>query len=104
MALFIKIFLIVLLFICLFEMPYGYFQFVRFACFFGFVYLALVEKKADSGSIAFIYAFLALLFQPFIKIALGRFIWNIVDVSTAILLLGTIIYEFSGNRLKNPVK
>jgi hypothetical protein len=36
---------------------------------------------------------LALLFQPFIKIALGRTIWNIVDVAVAILLLVLIFTE-----------
>lgn len=33
------------------------------------------------------FASLALLFQPFIKIALGRTMWNIVDVIVAILLV-----------------
>lgn len=33
------------------------------------------------------FASLALLFQPFIKIALGRTIWNVVDVIVAILLM-----------------
>jgi hypothetical protein len=30
---------------------------------------------------------LAVLFQPFIKISLGRELWNIVDVSVAVALL-----------------
>lgn len=30
---------------------------------------------------------LALLFQPFIKIALGRILWNVVDVSVGVGLL-----------------
>ena len=34
-----------------------------------------------------IYGSLALLFQPFFKIALGRVIWNIVDVIVGIGLL-----------------
>ncbi len=33
------------------------------------------------------FASLALLFQPFIKIALGRTIWNVVDVMVAVLLV-----------------
>ncbi|GAQ14627.1 hypothetical protein MODO_2313 [Myroides odoratimimus] len=32
----------------------------------------------------FIYIVLVLLFQPFLKVALGRSIWNIVDVIVAI--------------------
>ncbi|MBP5375388.1 MAG: hypothetical protein J6Y38_03540 [Bacteroidaceae bacterium] len=34
-----------------------------------------------------------LLFQPFIKIALGRTMWNIVDVIVAILLVWLWIKE-----------
>ena len=29
----------------------------------------------------------ALLFQPFVKVALGRTMWNVVDVAVAILLI-----------------
>jgi hypothetical protein len=36
----IKIVLAVLFFICLFDMPYGYYQFVRFAGLIGFAILA----------------------------------------------------------------
>ena len=39
------------------------------------------------------FASLALLFQPFIKIALGRTMWNIVDVIVAILLVWLWIKE-----------
>ncbi len=35
----------------------------------------------------FIYVALALLFQPFFKIALGRQVWNIVDIVVAVGLL-----------------
>ena len=34
-----------------------------------------------------------LLFQPFIKIALGRTMWNIVDVIVAILLVVLVVKE-----------
>ena len=33
------------------------------------------------------FASLALLFQPLVKIALGRTMWNIVDVIVAVLLV-----------------
>ena len=34
-----------------------------------------------------VFIVLAVLFQPFAKIALGRLVWNIVDVAVAIYLL-----------------
>jgi hypothetical protein len=83
----IKIVLAVLFFLCLADMPYGFYQFVRFAAMIGFAYLAFLANKKDE---VFIYVGLALLFQPFMKITLGRTIWNIVDVIVGIFLLLSI--------------
>ena len=76
----LKVILSFLLFLCLFDMPYGYYQFVRFSAMVGFTYLAFLANKQTNNSSVFIYVVLALLFQPFVKIALGRTIWNIVDL------------------------
>lgn len=40
-----------------------------------------------------IYGALALLFQPFFKVALGRELWNMVDVVAAIGLLVSIFVK-----------
>ena len=45
------------------------------------------QKQAEM----IIYSGLALLFQPFFKIALGREIWNVVDVVVGIGLIGSLI-------------
>jgi hypothetical protein len=82
-----KITLSILLLGCLINFPYGYYQFVRFVAMFGLGYLALEAHHKNQSKQVFIYVALALLFQPFIKIALGRTIWNIVDVFVAIGLL-----------------
>ena len=71
-------------------MPYGYYQFVRFIAFLVFGYLAILELKIDKKEIAFVYGALALLFQPFLKIALGKTMWNVVDVIVAMALIATI--------------
>jgi hypothetical protein len=76
----IKIILAILMFICLADVPYGYFQFVRFAALVGFGILAIAASNEDNQTEMFIYGALALLFQPFFKIALGREVWNVVDV------------------------
>jgi lipoprotein signal peptidase len=41
--------------------------------------------------VAFTFAALAILFQPFLRIALGRTIWNIGDVIVAIGLILLIV-------------
>ena len=71
-------------------MPYGYYQFVRFGALVGFTLLAINAYEKGLTNYMIVYIGLALLFQPFIKIALGREIWNIVDVVVAIWLLTTI--------------
>jgi len=86
----IKIVLAVLFFLCLANMPYGFYQFVRFAGLIGFAILAYQANQQGRQTEMIIYGGLALLFQPFFKIALGREIWNIVDVVVGIGLLITI--------------
>jgi hypothetical protein len=83
----LKIILAILFFLCLGDMPYGYYQFVRFVAMVGFAYLAYSANEENNKNQVFVYIALALLFQPFIKIALGRTIWNIVDVSVGVGLL-----------------
>ena len=87
----IKIILSILLFVCLLNMPYGYYQFVRFAGFAGFAILSYKSNQKEKQTEMIIYGMLALLFQPFIKIALGRQIWNIVDVIIGICLILSIL-------------
>ena len=94
----IKIVLVVLLFACLFNFPYGYYQFVRFAALIGFGYLAYDANEKGYKNEVFVYIVLAILFQPFFKIALGRTLWNIVDVLVAIGLLLSL-FKFSNNKL-----
>lgn len=86
----LKIFLAILLFGCLIDFPYGYYQFVRFAALVGFGYLAFNANGQGYKNEAFVYLTLAILFQPFYKIALGRTLWNIVDVIVGIGLLLSI--------------
>lgn len=67
-------------------MPYGYYQLVRFMAMCGFTWLAY-QVGDNNEQRMWIYIALALLFQPFIKIALGRALWNIVDLVVGIWLI-----------------
>lgn len=91
----IKIILAILLLGCLLDMPYGYYQLVRFCGMIGFGFLAYQASQAQQQTQMLLYGALALLFQPFFKIALGRELWNIIDVIVAIVL---IISIFKRNR------
>ena len=75
------------LLLCLLPMPYGYYMIVRFVSMvaFGVMSYQYIQKKQTILAVTF--GALALLFQPFIKVALGRTMWNIVDVIVAVLLV-----------------
>lgn len=89
----IKIILAVLFLLCLADMPYGFYQFVRFSGLIGFTVLAYQANQQGRQTEMIIYGGLALLFQPFFKIALGREIWNIVDVIVGVGLLLSIFIK-----------
>jgi hypothetical protein len=89
----IKIILAILFFLCLADMPYGFYQFVRFAGLIGFAILAYQANQQGRQTEMLIYGGLALLFQPFFKIALGRQIWNVVDVVVGIGLIISIFMK-----------
>lgn len=90
----IKLIIAVLLLLCLADMPYGFYELVRFASAAAFVYLSYDYFKAKREALGFLFAALALLFQPFFKIALGRVIWNFVDVIVAVGLIVLIVKAF----------
>lgn len=76
-------------------MPYGYYQAARFIGMVGFALLAYYDyqKNQTINSGVIIYLALALLFQPIIKVALGRIIWNVVDVIVSIVLIISIFIK-----------
>ena len=90
---YIKIVLSTILLISLLKMPYGYYQLERFIALIGFALLAYRSNENGNNKEAIIYTGLALLFQPFLKVALGRQIWNIVDVVVAIGLIVSIYWK-----------
>ena len=83
----IKMILAILFFLCLLDMPYGFYELVRFLALVGFVMLAYKSNEQEDKTTVIIYIGLAILFQPIFKIALGRMLWNVVDVIVALGLL-----------------
>ena len=83
----VYIVLSVLLLLCLASMPYGFYQLVRFIAAFAFAILAWLNYTTRHTSCLIVFSGLALLFQPFCKIALGRTVWNIVDIIVAVYLI-----------------
>jgi len=93
MKLFIKIIISLILLCCLFRMPYGYYQAVRFVCLLGFTLLAYKNYEKKNIEFMLIYVGLAVLFQTFIKITIGRNGWQIVDILVVIGLISSILFQ-----------
>lgn len=91
-----KLYLIIaaILLLCLVPMPYGYFQIVRLLSTIAFGLIAFRFYRERKEWLAYTFGILALLFQPFYKIAFGRTIWNVIDVIVAIGLIALYIWEW----------
>lgn len=94
----VYIILAVLMLLCLAPMPYGYYMLVRFVAMVAFGLLAYHYYNRHKIIVAVVLGVLALLFQPICKIALGRVLWNVIDVLVAVLLVALYVLE---KHLKN---
>lgn len=89
----VKITLSTLFLLCLLDWNYGFYEFVRFIGMIGFGILAYQEKDNDNRNWFFIWLVSALLINPFLKVSLGREIWNIMDVIWAGLLIYSLFQK-----------
>jgi hypothetical protein len=100
----VKIILAILFFLCLLHMPYGYYELVRMIALLGFAILAYLAYREGNHVEMILFIGLAILFQPFRKLALGREIWNIVDVIVGIGLLISIFIKPKDGKFKRVEK
>lgn len=88
----LKILLSILFLLCLLDWNYGFYQFVRFSGMVGFSVLSYQQyKKNDVWFVVWLVS--AILINPIFKIALGRTLWNIIDVAWAVLLIYSLLQE-----------
>ncbi len=57
---------------CLIDFPYGFYEFVRFTALIGFGILAYKAFEEEKQTEMIVYLILAILFQPLLKISIGR--------------------------------
>lgn len=89
----LKQILIIALVLCLALMPYGYYILVRYFAMIIFGLMAYQYYQEKKKNLMITFGTLAVLFQPFIKIPLGRVVWNIVDIAIAVVLLVMLLIE-----------
>ena len=74
------------LLVALLDMPYGYYQLLRVLIFCVSGYLAFEAIGRSQVNWAWVFGGTALVYNPLIKLALGRDLWSMVNVATAVLL------------------
>jgi len=94
---YIPLYLATVLLLCLAPMPYGYFMLVRFVMMVACGWMAYQYYMRQKEVAMWVFITIAMLFQPFYKISLGRSIWNVIDVVVAIFLI--LIY-FAEKRME----
>lgn len=76
------------LFVALFDgWPYGFFTLLRFVVFASSAYIAYMSYEEKKEKWIWIFGFLAVLFNPFIKIHLDREIWIVIDLIVGVFMI-----------------
>ncbi len=89
---------VTMLLISLADLPYGYYQLLRFVTCGVAMYVAYTAYKWQKVWVVWLFGFVALLFNPLIPIHLSRELWQPIDVLCALTFTVIAI------TLKNPVK
>ena len=90
---YLKLILAALFLLCLANMPYGFYNLVRFVAMIVFAVYAYTYYEKNNNKLAIAFLSLAILFQPLLPIYLGRMLWNIIDVVVAIFLIVLYVKE-----------
>ena len=88
-----KIILAIALLMCLLPLPYGYYILIRYVSAIIFCIMAYNSFLQKQKGLCIICVGLSLLFQPIFKLPLGREVWNIVDIVTAVFLIYLYLKE-----------
>lgn len=84
---FLRIGLATALVLCLFNMPYWYYQLVRLFGTLIFFYLAYNAHHNKVGITPILFLVCGIILNPFLKISFGRDVWKLVDVLLAVVLI-----------------
>jgi len=74
-----------MLLIAMAELPYGYYQLLRWVVCGVAVYIAYMAYKCGNIWATWVFGFVAVLFNPFIPVYLTKEIWRPIDFICAIL-------------------
>lgn len=70
-------------------MPYGYYMLLRLVVCGIFAFAAFIALERKIKALSWVYGFMALVFNPIIKIHFPKEMWAVIDVAAGVLLLAT---------------
>jgi hypothetical protein len=73
------------------ENPYGYYILLRWVCCAVFTYLALKAHAQGKEGWVWVLGFMAVIYNPIIRIHLTREIWSAVNVATLLIAVSSIL-------------
>jgi hypothetical protein len=73
--------------VALLDMPYGYYQLLRVLVFCATAYLALECQRRGYVAWAWALGGMAIVYNPFFKLALGRELWTLVNIATIVVFI-----------------
>lgn len=88
-----KSIIVILLMICLLKMPYGYYQIMRIAVTVLSCWLAYFYWGNKNALLAVLCGFVALLFQPFFKLAFNKKDWQNIDLWLSVAIAIWILFD-----------
>lgn len=75
------------IFIAVLQLPYGYYEVLRFVVCLGVVFIVAKEWNSLDTTTKVILVVIAILFNPFSPIYLSKMIWLVIDLITGQYLL-----------------
>jgi hypothetical protein len=79
--------LALLLILAVFDLPYGYYSFLRIIVTIYLSILAFYSHKNGHINTMYLLGGVAVLFNPIIPIYLSKGIWIVIDLATAVLIM-----------------
>ena len=83
----------IVLILCIFPLPYGFYTIVMIVTTVISIYLSLEYYKQNKKELSIVFLIIVILFQPLIKFALGRSLWLIVDILVGGFLLALVFKD-----------
>lgn len=93
----LKVILIILLLISFSNVSFGYYQIMKYVLMSTFIWLIISETDSIKKGWKFLFLVLAVLFNPFFELKIGKELWKVVDVFTIIILFINIIETLKAN-------